>query len=103
VRQQQSKHNPVFWKSNWRRRARAWRQDRAGSQFNAQHIGEMPGQLSSNLQILGGLAIAAAESRRCLKCRSQQHVYLQTLASSTAACKVVEGPGRHRPGWAAGS
>jgi polysaccharide biosynthesis transport protein len=49
-------------------------------QFKAQHVGEMPGQLSSNLQILQGLQSQRQNEEDALNAARQQHVYLQTLA-----------------------
>jgi polysaccharide biosynthesis transport protein len=49
-------------------------------QFKAQHIGEMPTQLASNLQILSGLQSQLQNEEDALNTSKQQRVYLQTLA-----------------------
>ncbi|MGO9085583.1 MAG: GumC family protein [Candidatus Sulfotelmatobacter sp.] len=54
-------------------------------QFKAQHVGEMPGQLASNLQILSGLQSQLQNDEDALNTAKQQHVYLQTLADQYRA------------------
>lgn len=49
-------------------------------EFKGQHVGEMPGQLASNLQILSGLQAQLQNQQDALNTAKQQHVYLQTLA-----------------------
>jgi polysaccharide biosynthesis transport protein len=49
-------------------------------QFKAQHVGEMPDQLASNLQILSGLQSQLQNEEDALNSSKQQHVYLQSLA-----------------------
>ena len=48
-------------------------------QFKAQHVGEMPDQLASNLQILTGLQGQLQNEEDALSAAKQQQVYLQTL------------------------
>ena len=81
VRQQQSEGTTQFLESQLEsaRKSLADQEERV-RQFNAQHIGEMPGQLSSNLQILGGLQSQLQNQEDALNAARQQHVYLQTLA-----------------------
>jgi polysaccharide biosynthesis transport protein len=47
--------------------------------FKAQYLGEMPGQLASNLEILNGLQSQLHSEEDALNAAKQQHVYLQTL------------------------
>jgi succinoglycan biosynthesis transport protein ExoP len=54
-------------------------------QFKASHVGEMPGQLASNLQILQGLQAQLQNEDDALNAARQQHVYLQTLADQYRA------------------
>jgi polysaccharide chain length determinant protein (PEP-CTERM system associated) len=54
-------------------------------QFKAQHVGEMPGQLASNLQILSGLQSQLQNDEDALNAARQQHVYLQTLVDQYRA------------------
>jgi polysaccharide biosynthesis transport protein len=49
-------------------------------EFKGQHVGEMPGQLASNLQILQGLQSQLQSEEDALNAARQQQVYLQTLA-----------------------
>jgi polysaccharide biosynthesis transport protein len=49
-------------------------------QFKAQHVGEMPDQLASNLQILSGLQSQLQNEEDALNASKQQRVYLQSLA-----------------------
>jgi succinoglycan biosynthesis transport protein ExoP len=54
-------------------------------QFKAEHVGEMPEQLSSNLQILSGMQAQLQSDEDALNAAKQQGVYLQTLADQTRA------------------
>jgi polysaccharide biosynthesis transport protein len=47
--------------------------------FEAEHVGEMPAQLQSNLQILQGLQSQLQTEEDALNAARQQHVYLETL------------------------
>jgi protein tyrosine kinase modulator len=55
-------------------------QEESIRRFKAQHVGEMPGQLTSNLQILQGLQAQLQSAEDSLNAARQQRVYLQTLA-----------------------
>jgi len=68
-------------------------------QFKAQHVGEMPGQLASNLQILSGLQSQLQNEEDALNAAKQQHVYLQTLADQYRA---IEGPAKTSDGTSVG-
>jgi succinoglycan biosynthesis transport protein ExoP len=48
-------------------------------EFKAQHVGEMPGQLASNLQILSGLQSQLQNEEDALNTARQQQVYLQSM------------------------
>jgi len=48
-------------------------------EFKALHVGEMPGQLASNLQILSGLQSQLQNEEDALNTARQQHVYLQSM------------------------
>ena len=61
-------------------------------QFKAQHVGEMPGQLASNLQILQGLQSQLQNEEDSLNAARQQHVYLQTLADQYRTMQPTKGP-----------
>jgi succinoglycan biosynthesis transport protein ExoP len=81
VRQQQSEDTTQFLESQLEtaRKSLADQEDRI-RQFKAQHLGEMPGQLASNLQILTGLQSQLQNQEDALNAARQQHLYLQTLA-----------------------
>jgi len=81
VRQQQSEGTTQFLESQLEaaRKTLSDQEDRI-RQFQAQHVGEMPAQLSSNLQILTGLQSQLQNEEDALNSARQQHVYLQTLA-----------------------
>jgi polysaccharide chain length determinant protein (PEP-CTERM system associated) len=71
-------------------------------QFKAQHVGEMPEQLSSNLQILGGLQAQLQSDEDALNTAKQQGVYLQTLADQSrtlqGSTKSGDAPSAGLPG-----
>jgi succinoglycan biosynthesis transport protein ExoP len=54
-------------------------------QFKAQHVGEMPAQLASNLQILSGLQSQLQNEEDALNSAKQQRVYLQSMADQYRA------------------
>lgn len=62
-------------------------------QFQSQHVGEMPGQLASNLQILTGLQAQFQNEEDALNSAKQQHVYLQTLIEQYKALQGSAKPG----------
>jgi polysaccharide biosynthesis transport protein len=81
VRQQQSEGTTQFLEDQLEN-ARKSLAEQEGKirQFKGQHVGEMPGQLASNLQILSGLQAQLQNEDDALNAARQQHVYLQTLA-----------------------
>src|SRR5580692_11293883 len=50
-------------------------------QFKGQHVGELPTQLGSNLQILAGLQSQLQAEEDALNTAKQQRVYLETMVS----------------------
>jgi len=81
VRQQQSEDTTKFLENQLEaaRQSLADQEDKI-RQFKGQHVGEMPGQLASNLQILSGLQSQLQTDEDALNAAKQQRVYLQTLA-----------------------
>lgn len=80
VRQQQSEDTTRFLQNQ----LEAARQTLSGQEevirkFKAEHAGELPGQLATNLQILTGLQSELQNSEDHLSTAHQQRVYLQTL------------------------
>ena len=81
VRQQESEDTTKFLESQLEtaRKILADQEDKI-RHFKGEHVGEMPGQLASNLQILSGLQAQLQNDEDSLNTARQQHVYLQTLA-----------------------
>ena len=50
-------------------------------EFKAQHVGELPTQLSSNLQILAGLQSQLQTEEDALNTAKQQRIYLETIVN----------------------
>lgn len=89
VRQQQSEDTTKFLEAQ----LEAARQSLSDQEekirvFKAQHVGEMPGQLASNLQILSGLQSQLQNEEDALNAAKQQHVYLQTLVDQYRTLQV---------------
>jgi len=80
VRKEQSEGTTKFLESqlDTARQALATQEEKI-REFKGQHLGELPTQLSSNLQILGGLQSQLHNEEDALNSAEQQHVYLQTL------------------------
>jgi len=62
-------------------------------QFKALHVGEMPGQLASNLQILSGTQSQLQNEEEALNAARQQHVYLQTVIDQYSSLQAPANPG----------
>jgi polysaccharide biosynthesis transport protein len=81
LRQQQSEDTTRFLESQLETaRESLSTQEEKIRMFKSQHVGEMPGQLASNLQILSGLQSQLQSEEDALNAAKQQKVYLQTLA-----------------------
>jgi polysaccharide chain length determinant protein (PEP-CTERM system associated) len=100
VRQQQSEDTTNFLESQLEsaRNSLAEQENRI-REFKAQHVGEMPGQLTSNLQILQGLQSQLQNEEDALNSARQQNVYLQTLADQYRA---LQGSAKNADGTTAG-
>jgi succinoglycan biosynthesis transport protein ExoP len=86
VRQQQSQDTTTFLESQLEAARKTLSdQEQKIREFKGQHVGEMPGQLQSNLQILQGLQSQLQSEEDALNAARQQHVYLQTLADQYRA------------------
>jgi len=96
VRQRQSEDTTKFLESQLdvARQALAQQEEKV-RQFKAQHVGELPEQLASNLQILSGLQSQLQNEQDALNSAKQQHVYLQSLADQYRA---LQGTSRHGDG-----
>ncbi len=80
VRQQQSEDTTKFLESQLEtaRKILAEQETRI-REFKGQHVGELPTQQASNLQILSGLQSQLQNEEDALNTAKQQQVYLQTL------------------------
>ena len=98
VRQQQSEDTTQFIETQLEeaRKALAEQEDKVRL-FKAQHPGELPGQLASNLQILSGLQSQLQNEGDALNAANQQHVYLQTLADQYRALQAPTKSGDGNP------
>lgn len=82
VRQQQSEGTTKFLEDQMEAaRKNLSDQEEKIREFKGQHVGELPTQLGSNLQILSGLQSQLQADNDALNTAKQQHVYLQTLLS----------------------
>jgi polysaccharide chain length determinant protein (PEP-CTERM system associated) len=86
VRQKQSEDTTQFLEAQLEaaRKDLATQEDKIRD-FKALHMGEMPGQLNSNVQILQGLQAQLQNEENALNNAREQHVYLQTLADQYRA------------------
>src|SRR5271166_2597746 len=80
VRQQQSEDTTKFLESQLETaRQSLTAQEERIREFKGQHVGELPTQLGSNLQILSGLQSQLQTGEDALNTAKQQRVYLETL------------------------
>src|SRR5208282_2051342 len=80
VRQQQSEDTTQFLESQLEAARKTLSdQEQKIREFKGQHVGEMPGQLASNLQILQGLQSQLQNEEDALNSARQQQVYLQSM------------------------
>jgi polysaccharide biosynthesis transport protein len=92
VRQRQSEGTTKFLESQLESaRSVLSEQEERIRQFKAAHVGEMPAQLASNLQILSGLQSQVQNEEDALNAARQQHVYLQTLVDQY---RSLQAPGK---------
>jgi polysaccharide chain length determinant protein (PEP-CTERM system associated) len=82
VRQQQSEDTTKFLESQLEAaRQTLSDQEEKIRQFKGQHVGELPAQVGSNLQILAGLQSQLQTEEDALNTAKQQRVYLETLVN----------------------
>ena len=80
VRQQLSEGNTKFLEGQLETARQGLEaQEEQIRQFKAQHVGQLPDQLGSNLQILGGMQQQLHAETQALNTTKQQRVYLETL------------------------
>lgn len=96
ARQQQSEDTTKFLENQLETaRQTLSGQEEVIRKFKAEHAGEMPGQLASNLQILTGLQSQLQNAEDALNTARQQRVYLQTLIEQYRA---IQGPAKSGDG-----
>jgi len=82
VRQQQSEDTTKFLESQLETaRQTLSSQEEKIREFKGQHVGELPAQVGSNLQILAGLQSQLQTEEDALNTAKQQRVYLETLVN----------------------
>src|ERR1700722_15613276 len=82
VRQQQSEDTTQFLESQLETARQALSdQEEKIREFKGQHVGELPAQVGSNLQILAGLQSQLQTEEDALNTAKQQRVYLETLVN----------------------
>jgi succinoglycan biosynthesis transport protein ExoP len=82
VRQQQSEDTTKFLESQLETaRQSLAAQDAKVRAFKGQHVGDLPTQQASNLQILSGLQSQLGNEQDALNTAQQQRIYLETLIS----------------------
>jgi len=80
VRQKQSENTTKFLQNELEEaRKTLSQQEEKIREFKDQHLGDLPGQLQSNLQILSGLQSQLAGEQEALNRAKQQNVYLESL------------------------
>jgi polysaccharide biosynthesis transport protein len=93
VRQQQSEDTTKFLENQMETaRQTLAEQEEKIREFKALHVGELPTQLATNLQILGGLQSQLQGEEDALNSARQQHVYLQTLVNQYRAMQGSKTP-----------
>ena len=101
VRQQQSEDTTKFLESQLEAaRQTLSDQEEKIRQFKGQHVGELPAQVGSNLQILAGLQSQLQTEEDALNTAKQQRVYLETLVNQYRSLQSTprgEGAGVRRP------
>jgi polysaccharide biosynthesis transport protein len=89
VRQQQSEGTTKFLADQLEAaRGNLAQQEAKVREFKSQHMGELPGQLAPNLQILSGLQAQLQTDADALNAAKQQRTYMQTLINQYAALQV---------------
>ena len=82
VRQQQSEDTTNFLESQLEAARKTLSdQEEKIREFKGQHVGQLPAQVGSNLQILAGLQSQLQAEQDALNTAKQQRVYLETLVS----------------------
>lgn len=90
VRQRQSEDTTKFLEEQLATARRSLEeQEEKIRQFKGQHVGELPAQVGSNLQILSGLQSQLRNEEEALNASKQQRVYLQSLISQYRGLRIA--------------
>jgi polysaccharide chain length determinant protein (PEP-CTERM system associated) len=89
VRQQQSEDTTKFLEGQLETARKALSdQEEKIREFKGQHVGELPTQVGSNLQILAGLQSQLQTEEDALNTAKQQRVYLETLVNQNRSLQA---------------
>jgi succinoglycan biosynthesis transport protein ExoP len=90
VRQQQSEDTTKFLQSQLETARQSLAEQEAKvREFKGEHLGDLPSQQASNLQILSGMQSQLQNEEDALNTAQQQRVYLQTLIEQYRTLQVV--------------
>jgi polysaccharide biosynthesis transport protein len=90
VRQRQSEDTTKFLEEQLATARRSLEeQEEKIRQFKGQHVGELPAQVGSNLQILSGMQSQLRNEEEALNTARQQRVYLQSLISQYRGLRIA--------------
>jgi polysaccharide biosynthesis transport protein len=96
VRQQQSEATTKFLESQMANAGKSLEDQEARiREFKGQHVGELPAQQASNLQILSGLQSQLQNEQNALNTARQQRVYLQAVIDQY---RTLQGTSRNADG-----
>ncbi|HWF91640.1 MAG TPA: hypothetical protein VN684_05105 [Terriglobales bacterium] len=101
VRETQSGNTTKFLETQLEQaRASLAAQEEKVRQFNQEHLGDLPGQLQSNLQIMNGLQSQLGNEQSALNSANEHNVYLESLLSQyqTLQRSSKSGTGTVAPG-----
>jgi len=94
TRQEQSKQTTQFLADQLEEAGRGLAEQEAKvKEFKSQHLGQLPEQVQSNVQILTGLQAQLQQEADLLGRAKQQSVYLDTLRAQWSTLEASTGPG----------
>src|SRR4029077_3353046 len=74
-------------------RAKMGEQEAKVAAFKTKHVGDLPGQLESNVQILTGLQAQLQNTQHALDASKQQKIYLESLLQQYQSAQASLGGG----------
>ncbi len=84
-------------------RAKMAEQEAKVAEFKARHLGELPSQLESNVQILTGIQAQLQNTHQALDSAKQQKLYQESLLQQYESVQTELGSGDNRNGTAGGT